>query len=181
MKIKNLLIAGIVIIGFGFTTLKLSTYKFKFPKRKNVELKIDIPKDWKISKEKRGEDMYYTNFTSNNGEQILLSVLFYKLNDIEKKPIEAIGMNNPIIPYTFFLSNNKTIKMENNVESWDNEDFYFHDSNIEEFSGIKVHQKNIKAYCMYDFDLFAQIHISKLNYTPSDSIQMMEIIKTIKK
>jgi hypothetical protein len=71
--------------------------------------------------------------------------------------------------------------MEKNIESWDDEDFYFQDSNIEEFNGIKVHQKNIKAYCMYDFDLFAQIHISKLNYTPSDSIQMMEIVKTIKK
>ena len=57
----------------------------------------------------------------------------------------------------------------------------YDDGETEEFNGIKAHQKNIKAYCMYDFDLFVQIHISKLNYTASDSIQMMEIISTMKK
>ena len=181
MRMKTLLVAGLAIIGFGFTTLELATYEFNFPQRKNIELKIDIPQEWKILKEKRGEDIYYTNFTNNDGEQILLSVLFYKLNDTEKEPMEKIGMKNPIIPYTFFLSNSKTTKLESDVKSWSNDDFYFQDSNIEEFNGIKAHQKNIKAYCMYDFDLFAQIHISKLNYTPADSIQMMEIINTMKK
>ena len=181
MKIRILLITGIAIIGLGFTQLELSMYEFKFPNRKNVVLKLDIPNEWKIFEEKQGEDMYYSNFTNSNGDEILISILFYKLNDTEKKPIEKIGMKDPIIPYTFFLEKSKTIKIESRIKSWNNEDFYFHDSNIEEFNGIKVHQKNIKAYCMYDFDLFVQIHISKLNYTPSDSIQMMEVLNTMKK
>jgi hypothetical protein len=179
---KKLLIIGLVLIGLGFTQQKLVTYKFKYPKKKNVELKIDIPKEWKISKEKRGEaDLYFTNITKNNGNQILFSVLFFKLNDEEKESVEELALNDPIVPFAFFLDKSRTVKMESKVKTWHNEDFYFKDSNIEDFNGIKAHQKNINAYCMYGYDLFVKIHISKLNYSPADSIKMMKILNTIVK
>jgi len=177
----KLITIGLALISFGYTPLELSTHKFKYPKKKGAELKIDIPKEWEIVIEKRDQDLYYSNFSDTNGDQILLSVLFYKLNDIEKEPMEEIGLNNPIIPYAFFIEKSRTTALEENANSWNNEDFYFLDTNIEAFNSVKAHQKNIKAYCMYDFDLFVQIHLSKLNYTVTDSIQMMSIVNTLVK
>lgn len=182
-KTNLLIISALGLLSLSFIYSVFQLYSFKFPGKKNVELKINIPKKWKISKEKRGSDLYYSNLSQSNDNDILFSVLFYKLNDKEKElMVKSTGIeNNPILPYTYFLTTSRTSKIESGKSSWDNDDFYYQDSNIEEFSGVKVHQKNMKAYCMYDDDLFVQVHLSKINYTPEDSVEMRNILNSIEK
>lgn len=183
MKNRSLILIAGVFLLFSFVSSDTKTFSFEFPKRKHIQLKISAPSKWVIDKEKKGEDMYYTNFSKASEKDVLFSLLFFKLNEYEQKSmIGEMGLEgNPLLPATYFLSNNNTAKYETDNKSWEDTAFYYRDYNIETFGTLKVHQKNMKAYCMYDKDLFVQVHLSKPNYSDADSALMRSILNSLRK
>ncbi|HLP18993.1 MAG TPA: hypothetical protein VK174_01755 [Chitinophagales bacterium] len=184
MNIRNLILSAIAILCLSATLPTLKTITLKFPKRKHIQLKITGPEGWSIKAEKKGEDVYYSNLSDKLTESdIMFSVLFFKLNAYEQKTmVDDLGLeSSPMLPAAYFLSNNPTASIETSKKSWDDSTFFYRDYNIEQVEGLSVHQKNMKAYCMYDKDLFVQIHLSKLKYTDSDSADMRSILNSLAK
>ena len=73
--------------------------------------------------------------------------------------------------------------MKKNNEKWGEgtDDFMFRQADIEDFNGIKMKQKHMYAYGMFDKDIFINVHLSKTNYTDSDSTAMSEILSSLVK
>ena len=141
----------------------------------------------KIEKEWRGTDYYYI---TENKDGFICSVLFYKLNPDEVKqfvefPRQLLGspQNSPAYPQSYFSSYSPTKKYEINEQKWGDltGDFMFRQTDIPEFEGKKVNQKNMFAYAMFGKDLFVNIHLSKGNCTPTDSLEMRQILEGLKK
>ena len=159
--------------------------EFNYPKKKNATITMATGAFKKFKKEWRGEDYYYLCENSENG--IICSVLFYKLNENEQKrmvdPFDPEGKStSPMIPFTYFLNSNLK-KYEQNNATWGaaTEDFMFRQNDILDFEGVKMKQKHMYAYCMIERDLFVNIHLSKINYTAKDSIEMRTILGSLKK
>ncbi len=55
----------------------------------------------------------------------------------------------------------------------------FRQNDIAEFEGRKVKQKNMYGYFMADKYLFVNINLSKIDYTPSDSTTMRQILRSL--
>jgi hypothetical protein len=61
------------------------------------------------------------------------------------------------------------------------DDFMFRQNDVFEYQGINMRQKHMYAYGMLDKDLFVNVHLSKLNYNKSDSVQMREMMGSLAK
>jgi hypothetical protein len=161
------------------------TIEFNYPKNKEATLIIKTDQFKDFDKEWRGEDYYFLSKKSK--DDIICSVLFYKLNKDEQKvmvdPFDPKDhTTSPIIPLTYFLNGNLK-KYEKNNEMWGEptDDFMFRQNDITDFEGIKTKQKHMYAYGMFGQDLFINVHLSKVNYTAKDSVTMREILSSLQK
>jgi hypothetical protein len=177
----------LLIFTSGLLSLKLKDVKwveFKYPKRNNTIITLNTDNFNSFSKEWRGSDYYYYGISTDS---IICSVLYYKLNKEEQKlMVDPFGgMASPGIPFIYFSDNSNLKKYETNNNNWGKmtDDFMFRQNDIEEFEGIKIKQKHMYVYTMFDKDLFVNIHLSKTNYTAKDSTTMRYILSalTIKK
>lgn len=167
---------------FSFTIFNKSDFDFNYPKRKNTTITTKLDNFKEFSKEWRGSDYYYYGTSSDS---IICSVLYYKLNKDEQAQYVDIfgGETNAGIPFAYFSENSNLKKYEVNVTSWGKmtDDFMFRQNNITEFEGIKMRQKHMYAYTMFDKDLFVIVHLSKTNYSPADSTVMKTILDDFRK
>jgi hypothetical protein len=179
-NLRNITIAAILILGFfSFKLVEKTTFEFQYPKRDKTKFTLKAEGFKKFTKEWRGEDYY---FYSVSKDTMICSVLYYKLNkDEQKKMVEPFGKTSPNLPFIYFSLNSNLKKFEKNNVSWGKmeEDFMFRQNDIDDFEGIKIHQKNMYAYGMFDKDLFVNIHLSKTSYTDADSTAMREILKSL--
>jgi hypothetical protein len=181
---KLKIMALIMIITIGLLSLgfkDINSTEFKYPKRKNTAITLDYDNFETFSKEWRGSDYYYSGVSTDS---IICSVLYYKLNkDEQKLMVEPFGgMASPGIPFIYFSDNSNLKKYERNNINWGTmtDDFMFRQNDIEEFEGIKIKQKHMYGYTMFDKDLFVNIHLSKTNYTTKDSAMMRAILGSLK-
>jgi hypothetical protein len=180
MYLKHILLAitAFFLLSFSKDT---GTVEFKYPKSKEAVFTISADKLGKFQKEWRGEDYYYICEKAESG--IICSVLFYKLNKDEEKAM--VSMTGPMagIPFIYFSDNSNLKPYEKNNQSWGkvSDDFMFRQNDILEFEGIKVKQKHMYAYGMFGTDLFVNVHLSKANYSTSDSAAMREILASVVK
>jgi hypothetical protein len=166
----------------SFSTMDKNDFEFSYPKRNKTTITAKLDNFKKFDKEWRGTDYYYYGISTDS---IICSVLYYKLNETEQKQYVDIfgGMTNAAIPFAYFSENSNLKKYEVNVENWGKweDDFMFRQNDITEYEGIKIHQKHMYAYTMFDKDLFVIVHLSKTNYSSSDSISMRMMLDNFKK
>lgn len=181
---------------FAFTLMSMAftgdqkVHEFKYPKNKDAVVYISSDLFKKFKKKWRGEDYYY--LSENGKEGFTCSVLFYKLNEEEK--LMYVGLlramlgnetpeTSPAYPQVYFTNYSNLAKYESNKTKWGDPmaDFMFSHSDIREFEGVKVNQKHMYGYAMYGDDLFVNIHLSKVNCSPGDSLAMKEILDGLKK
>ena len=166
----------------SFSTISKNDFEFSYPKRAKTTMTSKLDNFKKFDKEWRGTDYYYF---STSTDSLNCSVLYYKLNKDEQKQYVDIfgGMTNAGIPFAYFSENSNLKKYEINAENWGKmtDDFMFRQNDISEFEGVKIHQKHMYAYTMFDKDLFVIIHLSKVNYSPQDSTTMRTILNSFKK
>ena len=167
---------------FSFTIFDTADFDFNYPKRKKTTITTKLNNFKEFSKEWRGTDYYYYSMSSDS---IICSVLYYKLNKDEQKQYVDLfgGMTNAGIPFAYFLENSNLKKYEKNVSNWGKmtDDFMFRQNDITEFEGVKISQKHMYAYTMFDKDLFVIVHLSKTNYSSADSTIMKSILDNFKK
>ncbi|MTH16754.1 hypothetical protein [Flavobacterium sp. LC2016-01] len=184
--IKKLLFSVLIIGVLSFTSnTSDGTIEFNYPKNKEAVLFMKTDQFENFEKEWRGEDYYY--LCKGGKDDIICSVLFYKLNkDEQKMMVEPFDpkdhTTSPIIPLTYFLNGNLK-KYEKNNDIWGEptDDFMFRQNDITEVEGIKTKQKHMYAYGMFGKDLFINVHLSKINYTAKDSITMRKILADLQK
>ena len=87
------------------------------------------------------------------------------------------------IPFAFFSESSNLKKLERNQKAGGNmeDNFMFGQCDILEIACLKVTQKHMYTYGMFDKDLFVNIHLTKINYTVNDSTEMRKILKSISK
>lgn len=160
---------------------------FTYPKNKAASFTMVSKIFSKFKKEWRGEDYYYIS-DSDNG--FICSVLFYKLNKQEcemlvNKPAKAVNgpAVSPIYPLSYFMTSNKLKEFEENKQTWGtpSDEFMFRHAHINEFQGVKLEQKNMYAYTMFGNDIFVQVHMSKILCSTSDSVEMRNMLSSLKK
>jgi len=170
-----------------FNSNQKKVFDFAYPKRKGTEITLSAEHFKAFTKEWRGSDYYY--YTESDG--LICSVLFYKLNNNERKdlidvPKAAIGgpEKSPAYPYSYFKNYSNLKSMERNDSTWGSptDDFMFRQNDVV-LEGTQFSQKNMYGYAMVDKDLFVNIHLSKTACSNSDSTEMVDILKslTIKK
>jgi hypothetical protein len=171
-----------VIILLSFKLIEKKSFEFSYPKRDNTTIVLSAEGFKKFSKEWRGEDYYYFG-ESKDG--MICSVLYYKLNkDEEKMLVEPFGGTiYPGIPFAYFTENSQLKKYETNKSVWGKmeDEFMFSQNDITEFQGIKLSQKHMYGFAIFDKDLFVNIHLSKENFTSADSVVMREILGSLTK
>lgn len=184
---KNVFFLTIVMFFLSFTVADTKLYEFEYPKRDNTAITLSADNFKKFTKEWRGSDYYYY---SESKDGMICSVLYYKLNDEEKLYlVDALKMaiggpdTSPAYPFAYFSNYSNLKKYEVNVENWGQatDDFMFRQNDILEFQGLKTKQKHMYAYFMADKDLFVNIHLSKIDFTISDSTAMREILNSLTK
>lgn len=163
-----------------------SRIKFKYPKRKNTTITLASNKLKNFKEEWQGTDYYYI---TPEQDSFICSVLFYKLTEKEMLTNEYLALAagvpfpSPVCPFGHFTITSNTKELETNEQKWGEvtDDFMFRQADIEEFMGHKLHQKNMYAYAMIDTDIFVQIHLSKIEYSPADSTEMRQILASLRK
>jgi hypothetical protein len=179
-KLKNIAIALILLVAFlSFKFIDPTTFEFKYPKRDKTTFTLKAEGFKKFTKEWRGEDYYFYGVSK---DKMICSVLYYKLNkDEQKLMVDPVGITSAGIPFIYFSENSNLKKFEKNNASWGKmeDDFMFRQNEIEDFEGIKIHQKHMYAYGMFDKDLFVNVHLSKTGYNDADSTEMREILKSL--
>jgi hypothetical protein len=187
MKSKTILLTILTVGLLSFVSGDKNTIEFNYPKDKTATVTMTTDMFKKFNKEWRGTDYYYS---ANNKDGFICSVLFYKLNADEVKqfvdfPRQLMSgpETSPAYPQTYFSIYSPTKKIETNEQKWGDvsSDFMFRQTDIKEFEGKKVNQKNMFAYAMFGTDLFLNIHLSKENCSASDSTAMREILDGLKK
>jgi hypothetical protein len=180
IKMTTLIALAIILFSFSGDEEKI---EFSYPKNKAAKFTMTTDKFKKFNKEWRGQDYYY--MSENTDNNIVCSVLFYKLNkDEQKLMVEPFGdMITPGIPLIYFSDNSNLKKYEVNKQAWGEmtDDFMFRQNDIVEFEGIKTRQKHMYGYCMFGKDLFVNVHLSKVDYTAEDSTAMRQILDGLKK
>ncbi len=180
---KTILSISLLLLLLSFKNDTKNQIEFQYPKNKEAKFTMDTDKFKKFTKEWRGEDYYYMNDGGEKG--FVCSVLFYKLNSQEQKTmVEPFGgMTSAQIPYVYFSGNSKLKKYESNNKGWGNaeDDFMFHQNDILTVEGIEIRQKHMYAYAMFGKDLFVNVHLSKVNCSPEDSVAMRQIMDGLKK
>jgi len=181
-KTRNTLIFIAIIALFSFTSDESTPIEFSYPKKENAKITMLSHSFGEFSKEWQGTDLY---FMATSKDSITCSVLYYKLNETEQKEmVEPFGKEaNSAIPFIFFSQNSNLSKYEKNNSSWGEmtDDFIFRQNDIPEINGMKIKQKHMYAYSLIDKEMFVNIHLSKVNSAPSDSIKMRTILSSIKK
>jgi len=182
-SIKKIAVMVVVLTALlSFKVLDEKLFEFSFPERKNTAITINASNFGDFTKEWKGTDYYYLGTSK---DAIICSVYYFKLNKQEQEymvePFGGVPMAG--IPMIYFSDNSPLKKYEVNKSGWGNitDDFMFRQCDILEYEGIKIRQKNMYAYCMFDADLFVSVHLSKENYTPRDSTAMMQLLNSIKK
>ena len=185
MTTKNIFFILIAFALLSFKFLDKKTFGFSYPKSKGTDVFFSANHFKKFSKEWRGSDYYYYS----EADGFICSILYYKLNDEEKlslvdAPKVAIGGpdTSPAYPYSYFKAYSNLKSMERNDSSWGiaTDDFMFRQNDIV-IEGTAFSQKHMYGYCMFDKDLFVNIHLSKTKCSPSDSIEMVDLLKSLTK
>lgn len=177
-------ILGIMALGLlSFTANEKKLYTFEYPKKQCTTMIMQSSCDFgEFQKEWRDKDYYYAAISKDS---IMCSVLYYKLNKDEQK-----SMTKPFgdivsagIPLIYFSENSNLKKYEKNNKNWGdmNGDFMYRQYDIIEVEGVKISQKHMYAYCMIDKEMFAYMHLSKINCSNQDSTAMIEIITSLEK
>jgi hypothetical protein len=168
------------LLSFKLSESKL--FEFNYPERDNTTIVFKANNFDQFKKEWRGEDYYYFGVSQDS---IICSILYFKLNkDEQKLLVEPFGgITSAAMPFVYFSDYSKLKKYEKNNEKWGEmtDDFMFRQNDIEDFNGIKMKQKHMYAYGMFYKDIFINMHLSKTNYTASDSIAMREILSSLVK
>lgn len=172
-----------IIIGLlSFSLADKKINEFSYPKREKTTINLKAGGFKEFKKEWRGADYYYYGESSDG---IICSVLYFKLNEKEQHSYvdKFGGTTGAGIPFAYFSENSNLKNYEKNIENWGTmtDDFMFKQSNITDFSGVKLKQKHMYAYSMFDKDMFVNIHLSKTNYNPADSTTMREILNSLTK
>lgn len=179
-KLKNITIAVILLSGFfAFKFVEKTTFEFKYPKRDKTTFTFKAEGFKKFTEEFRGEDYYYYG---ESKDKMICSVLYFKLNKGEQQQmVDPLGTTGAVIPWMYFSQNSNLRKFETNNASWGKmeDDFMFRQNVLDVVEGVKLHQKHMYAYGMFDKDLFVNIHLSKTSYTDADSTVMREIMKSL--
>ena len=179
-KIISLLVFKVTLLSFSGDN---DVIEFNYPKNEKAVITMATDKFKKFEKEWRGSDYYY--LCENKEDHMICSVLFFKLNEDERKlMVEPTGnMEMAGIPYIYFSSGGNLKPYEKNDKAWGaaEDDFMFRQADIFDFRGMKVNQKHMYAYAMFAPDLFVNIHLSKENCTPADSTIMRKILDGLKK
>jgi len=182
MTTKTFLLSALTAVLLSFSS-EDQTIEFKYPKNKDAVVIMTTDKFKKFEKEWRGADYYYMCEDGDN--DMVCSVLFYKLNkEEEKHMVEPFGgEGNAAIPFAYFLENSNLKELEKNDVSWGKmtDDFMFRQNDILEFNGVRINQKHMYAYTMFGTDLFVNIHLSKVKCTVNDSTAMRQILDGLKK
>jgi len=164
-----------------------TTIEFSYPSGKEIAVIMTSGRFKKMEQEARGADYYYL---AQDDDSMICSVLFFKLNEDEisnlvEMPAKLMGapLNSPAYPQTYFANYSNTKEWETNEQRWGDpkDDFMYRQTDIKEFKGQKVNQKNMFAYAMFGNDLFVNIHLSKINCSKKDSIEMKSILASLKK
>lgn len=172
-----LLTLGLISFTFGIK----ENFDFSYPKRKGTTISLIGQNFSDFNKEWRGSDYFYLGM---NKDSIICSILFYKLNKNEQKlMVEPFGITTAGIPFIYFSKNSNLKKYEKNNFSWGEmtDDFMFRQNDVLDLEGMKLKQKHMYAYAMFDKDIFVNVHLSKNNYTLSDSLAMREMLNSLKK
>ncbi|MDX6181443.1 hypothetical protein SGQ44_07120 [Flavobacterium sp. Fl-77] len=182
-RFKKMAIAVLILTSlFSFRFANEKVVEFSFPKRNNTTITLNATNFEGFTEEWRGTDYYYLGTSKDS---IICSVYYFKLNKEEQKymvePFGGVAMAG--IPMIYFSDNSPLKKYEVNKSGWGNitDDFMFRQCDILEYEGIKMRQKNMYAYGMFDNDLFVSVHLSKENYTLRDSTAMRQLLHSIKK
>ncbi len=177
----------LMIISMGFTMDK-NELVFTYPKNKAASFSMETDLFNKFKKEWRGADYYY--ICDNNDRGFICSVLFYKLNKEEQQMMVDMPRTllkgpelSPVYACSYFTTNSSLKKYESNVKKWGEitDDFMFSQSDVKEFDGVEINQKNMFGYTMFGNDLFVNIHLSKVECTPEDSTIMRKILDGLRK
>ena len=72
--------------------------------------------------------------------------------------------------------------METNDKSWGEmtDDFMFRENAIH-IEGTKFTQNHMYGYAMFGNDIFVNVHLSKMNCTEDEILEMKEILNSLKK
>ena len=186
MPYKKWILAIIICGLFSFKLTDKKIFEFKYPKSDGTNITLSADHFTKFAEEWRGSDYYY--FAEGDG--FVCSVLYYKLNDQEKiSLVEAVKTTvgggpdtSPAYPYAYFKSYTNLKPLESNDVSWGKatDDFMFRQNDIV-VTGTKFSQKHMYGYCMFDKDLFVNIHLSKAICSSSDSTEMLSMLKSLSK
>jgi len=165
----------------SFKIVDKETMEFSYPKNDKATISMQGDGFKKFKKEWRGEDYYYM---SNSKNDIICSVLYYKLNKEEvDMMVTPTDISSPVIPNAYFTANSNLLKYEKNQQGWGEpeDDFMFRQNDIPEYEGIKIPQKHMYAYAMFGKDLFVNIHLSKVRCSPADSTEMRAMLGSLVK
>jgi hypothetical protein len=180
---KKLLSFSLLLLLLSFKSDTNAVIEFRYPKNKEAKFTMDTKQFKSFTKEWRGEDYYFMSEGVDKG--FMCSVLFYKLNSQEqKKMVEPFGgMTSAGIPFLYFSETSNLKKYESNNVNWGkaDDDFMFRHNDILEVEGVKIKQKHMYAYAMFGKDLFVNVHLSKVNCSPEDSLVMRKILDGLKK
>ena len=186
---KKLLIITVIVSSLAFTAKKIKTLVFTHHNDKDVSLSLKSKLITKTKRDERGGDCYFSNLEEKN-PNFNFSILYYKLTEEEKlKYVDIMALsfgapkNSPVYPYTYFSTTSKLKAFETNKTMWQDttKGFMYRHAQINEVMGKKVNMKNMYAYTMFKESYFVQAHISKINPTKQDSIDMVEIISSLSK
>jgi hypothetical protein len=182
MKHSKYILTVFVFGILSFSIPDKPDFDFSYPERNKTTITTRFENFTRFDKEWRGTDYYYYGIGTDS---IICSILYYKLNKDEQKQYVDIfgGMTNAGIPFAYFSENSNLKRYETNVVNWGKmtDDFMFRQNDIADYEGIKIHQKHMYAYTMFDEDLFVIVHLSKTNYSSSDSTSMRIILDNLKK
>lgn len=157
--------------------------EFNYPKNKDAVFYMKTDKFQNFQKEWQGSDYYYLSENGENG--LVCSVIFYKLNKEEEQMLVDMPRlmlngpeSSPVYPQNYFTTFSNLKKIESNQSKWGNisDDFMFSHSDIKEMNGKKLNQKHMYGFAMFGKDLFVNVHLSKVDCSPNDSIAMRQIL-----
>lgn len=187
-KFKTILLLTIIPLTFSFKDTK-NTVEFVYPAFEDKTITLQTNEPLKFKKEVRGEGLYF--LSKNKPKEITCSLLFFKLNEEEKMmfvdlPKAMMGIDSsifsPALPLTYFKNYSRLKDFEENQMEWGkiDDDFMYRQADIVSIEGQIINQKHMYAYAMLTSDIFVNIHLSKVNCSKSDSVEMVNILNSIK-
>lgn len=175
------LLAGAITLAVAFTPLSDPvTLEYPATGARLVLAGADYPE---LERESRDADLYF----SGEVDGIMASVLFYRLNETEYWTNRLIATqlgveaDAPGVALASFASRSKLRSLESQEVVREVDGFAYRDVNIESFQGQRLHQKHMYAYCTFGDTLYVQVHLSKIDYSPEDSVRMAAMLAGVSK